>query len=1066
VLATAADGRERIVGAALTPNVPAGGSAQASVSWNTLGYTGTTAVRVIGDPYSRLNESDESNNAAGSTLTIRTRPDLAVVAVAPAQLEVIAGQAVTLTATVTNTGQTDAPLQQVAFFDNGAAIGSAGVAVPAGSGPSAAVVWMPTSPGPHTLTVRADNGNVVAESNETNNDLVVPAYVGFATPLYIDAGAASDTAYTSAAGYGWSSASFTVTWGSQPYQTARLGASGVITYRFDHLLPSHFYHLDLTLYEGDRAGRTETTAIDGATVGDAVNLGDGQPHHASLLIPADTYQDHAISATVRAAGENGAVVNELRLMDIFYCYRDSGGSGDVPYTAGSCGGYLDPNASAGGGSAPESSYRADLSDNTVQYRFDGLSPSKRYQVNLILARTSANSVVERVLADGIDLGVAASLADQQIHRLTLDVPLETYRSDGSVIVTVQRTDAPSGAFVNEISLEEKTQLRQPAVRDVVVTDVADTTAVVTWLTNVASNGRVHFGPTTALGSIAQDDRPGDPLTYTHRVTLVGLTAKTAYRFYVQSADAVDDNTGSLYSFTTGAELPPPTADYVYGQVFMADGVTPATGALVRIALQDADGQGTPGQAGLLSALVDEGGYWATDLGSTRRLPGYDQPFAYSPAGDRLVITATNGLGCMASQAMDTANDAPALALSLICPVQAAHSLVNGLNLLGLTVQSDPAPLAEAVLDDITEQGGAATELYRWWNGGWDAHVRGLPFNNFTLALGKGYFVRAGAASVWTRTGRPPASPLPLPLYPGWNLVNLPRLPAALDAEAFLVGIAGQGGACSEVDRWDSATGGWKGHPKGVPINLFTLSQTEGYFVKCTKQSTYTPPATALSSLAPAPPPAADSITAQPGFAPAIYDLLVTNRRDVAFSITWRTDQPSKGWVEYGPAGVLGLVAHDDAGGISTLHHITVANLSPETVYAFRVHSGDQIADQGGQPFQVATAATTPPGVPLTAFGQVQNASGQPVVGALVRAWLADSAGARAEPLSTLTERDGYWAFSLPAEACADHQLLLQVFGPDGATAQHRGPACDVQPAPALTLQVPPRIPIYLPMIGR
>ena len=61
-----------------------------------------------------------------------------------------------------------------------------------------------------------------------------------------------------------------------------------------------------------------------------------------------------------------------------------------------------------------------------------------------------------------------------------------------------------------------------------------------------------------------------------------------------------------------------------------------------------------------------------------------------------------------------------------------------------------------------------------------------------------------------------------------------------------------------------------------------------------------------------------------------------NHRDVALGVTWRTDQPSSGWVEYGETTDLGQVAHDDrevaltlgrtVGSVKALQHRAVSSL--------------------------------------------------------------------------------------------------------------------------------------------
>ncbi len=89
--------------------------------------------------------------------------------------------------------------------------------------------------------------------------------------------------------------------------------------------------------------------------------------------------------------------------------------------------------------------------------------------------------------------------------------------------------------------------------------------------------------------------------------------------------------------------------------------------------------------------------------------------------------------------------------------------------------------------------------------------------------------------------------------------------------------------------------------------------------------------------------------------PLISDVLITNRRDVAFTVTWRTDRASTGWVEYakdltGSENLSGLAAHDDLGQgtVSQVHHVTLTGLTPETTYYFRVHSGETVDDSEGR----------------------------------------------------------------------------------------------------------------------
>ncbi len=212
--------------------------------------------------------------------------------------------------------------------------------------------------------------------------------------------------------------------------------------------------------------------------------------------------------------------------------------------------------------------------------------------------------------------------------------------------------------------------------------------------------------------------------------------------------------------------------------------------------------------------------------------------------------------------------------------------------------------------------------------------------------------------------------------------------------------------------------------------------------------------------------------------PVISDVLVTNRRDVVFSLTWRTDRPSTGWLEYakdltGFQNLSGLGAHDDLGEgtASRVHQVTLTGLAPETTYYFRVHSGEAVDDNDGALYQVTTRATELPPAPFLAYGQVETSEGAPAVATLVRAWLVDNAGDASEPFLTLVDGYGYWSLNLPIEACEGLQLKLEAIGQRGSDVQLIQPACEVQPA--VTIKLPAESPTeetpmetYLPMILR
>ena len=421
-------------------------------------------------------------------------------------------------------------------------------------------------------------------------------------------------------------------------------------------------------------------------------------------------------------------------------------------------------------------------------------------------------------------------------------------------------------------------------------------------------------------------------------------------------------------------------------------------------------------------------------------------------------------------------------------VPSSHDLTGDWTLIAPTVQTDPPTDAEAARTEILNQGGNALQLCAWLSDvdDWQCYDGGPPGNNFTLQLGQGYFVQVDQASTWQRTGEAPASPVPVQLNPTWTLIGLPKLPAPMTAETLLDEASAQGGDCTELYQWQD--GRWEGHVRDLPFNNFNLGNDVGYFVKCANATTYTPggvtgllthdpelasdenntfgrsasvtglpnhePARAASlhlskatTLDSAP---AQLLASYAATIPTVSDILVSNHRDVTFSVSWRTDSPSSGWLEYGETEQLGTLAQQDAAA-SMVHHVTLTQLKPNTTYFFRVHAGKIVDDMGSALYSVTTKTSQIPALPFVAYGQVQTTSGQPAVGALVRLWLASTDGSLSEPLSATVDDLGYWSTNLPLADCSDLQLKLEVIGPAGGQVELSMPACEVRPAQTVKL---------------
>ncbi len=496
--ATPPGGREWYIGSTFVANVPAGGVATTPLQWVTTGFTGDVPVRVVIDPFNRVAETNENNNQATKTLIIKTRPDLHLTAIKPADPEPVAGETVQVSLPLRNDGQTAAGSSVLALYDGNPASGGTlicqlpDVAVP-GNGESPQICdWTPSAPGPHRLFALADRDRAVNEADESNNQTWLDVYVGFAGPILIDSGGATDPAYTAAGGYGYLNGSASAFCGANPTQTQRTGAGGKVEYRFDHLLPGHFYHLDLTLVECDGIGRLEQVYVDGNLVGDPAgyDLTGGGAVYPSLRLDPALYTTGSITVAVQELNGNDAVVAEISLHDIDYRYLDSGKSADPSDPADPRYPYARPGRPerrygcldgvdqrpAGWGTLPYQTRRIDLGDsdvsdnpdNELRCQFDGLQAGLRYQVHLTFYQKTGSQVVQAIAFDDYDTGVTVDFTGEARKDVTVDVPPGAYAGDGSIVLKITRTNATANAFVNEVALEQRTSLPLQTVETQVI----------------------------------------------------------------------------------------------------------------------------------------------------------------------------------------------------------------------------------------------------------------------------------------------------------------------------------------------------------------------------------------------------------------------------------------------------------------------------------------------------------------------------------------------------------------------------------------------------------------------
>jgi uncharacterized repeat protein (TIGR01451 family) len=378
---------------------------------------------------------------------------------------------------VRNRGGTAAANQVVSLYagdpnNGGLLIGSQQMPLAAGGSITVTVPWVPLDLGPVTLYAVADSGGAVSEFDETNNVQTQSAYVGWGAPVYVDAGGSPDPLYDPLVGYGYLTPGALVSCGAEPYQTYRQAASGEqLQYRFDHLLPGRFYHLDLSFYLCS-GSRTLRVLVDGMEV--AANIvASSTPAYRSILLDPSLYADHSIVIAIEKTGGGlgGPVVSELMLTDIRYCYRDSGVSNEVPYATAPDGcGYTDGYGDNSWGTLPYQSVRYD-DDGNLHYRFNALEAGKDYRLNFTFYENDGIGRVQGVTVDGVSV-LSNVLLSSTPQYIVVDVPTATYTTDDWIDVQITHAFQP---VVSEISLEQKTLVERPLVADlaIAITDTPD-----------------------------------------------------------------------------------------------------------------------------------------------------------------------------------------------------------------------------------------------------------------------------------------------------------------------------------------------------------------------------------------------------------------------------------------------------------------------------------------------------------------------------------------------------------------------------------------------------------------
>ena len=146
-----------------------------------------------------------------------------------------------------------------------------------------------------------------------------------------------------------------------------------------------------------------------------------------------------------------------------------------------------------------------------------------------------------------------------------------------------------------------------APKDVRISNITDTSFTISWITDRETSGFVKWGQ----GATSLDKTDLDELkdqSFTHLLTLRGLTPQTTYFFKINSGGEDFDNNGIAWQVTTGQTLEIPSkTNLVSGSVLTSTG-QPAKNALLYL---------TVGGGSLLSTITSDSGSWVIPLSSAR-----------------------------------------------------------------------------------------------------------------------------------------------------------------------------------------------------------------------------------------------------------------------------------------------------------------------------------------------------------------------------------------------------------------------------------------------------------------
>lgn len=189
-------------------------------------------------------------------------------------------------------------------------------------------------------------------------------------------------------------------------------------------------------------------------------------------------------------------------------------------------------------------------------------------------------------------------------------------------------------------------------QDVRISNISDTSAVVSWVTDVASTAVLQWGDNQILSRTTpeQSTTPGN----THYVTLSELNPDTPYSFKISAGGREFSNNGASWQFQTAPSASPPTDPVVIsGTILNAQG-QPTPGVLVYITAEGVSPT---------VARTSESGNWLIPLGLSRSSLNVSTFAAVNPNLTLQIFVQGGPLGVSTATALaGNADPVPAITL--------------------------------------------------------------------------------------------------------------------------------------------------------------------------------------------------------------------------------------------------------------------------------------------------------------------------------------------------------------------------------------------------------------------